>query len=574
MRKIYLVFFSVIIASIILISYLSLHETVSSLEIKYNGTFYQGETPSVSDVTARLLTSTGKEISGHVNIRIEEGDPCAIIGTYGNLMKEIFVNPIRVKSVKAFYDGSFYSGEVPDRDDFHTIVSYEDGREEPITAFDVPDLRALSEETCLRVITAFGDTYVTVRPVLPEALVVSYHKEVLYGDEFDPAALSVVCKYEDGREETTDEYRTDAPHVLADDCEIKVTAGNLSGSVAVTPVHVVSTKLYGDLGDEIGDKPGISGVTFVYANGKSVDVDRMDLSFEEDLTERLREGDNVFHFSYRGQDFKATIHATTTTLVDEAKRLFAEEYRLADYRYESDSIFVTVTKHKVGDAFYFLSHIVINDPSQLRSGLSHGDYGGQRELPTDAAKRLNWVIGTNGSNFNYGTGTPEYAGVCIKNGQVMEGTRTNGMEICLMNNGVLFSPDPGVDPQRLIESGVTDSWSCGDTLLINDGYAVNVGIQSEQYRYPRTAIGMVQPCEYYLITAGNGNYKGGMTYDEVRAALMSKGCSFGKCMDGGGSSSLVFLGDLLNTPAVNDDERAVVDFLYFVEYQAGDGMSA
>ena len=43
--------------------------------------------------------------------------------------------------------------------------------------------------------------------------------------------------------------------------------------------------------------------------------------------------------------------------------------------------------------------------------------------------------------------------------------------------------------------------------------------------------------------------------------LQSKGCTFGVNLDGGGSSTLYFNGEVLN--AVRENERAVVDFLYF-----------
>ena len=134
----------------------------------------------------------------------------------------------------------------------------------------------------------------------------------------------------------------------------------------------------------------------------------------------------------------------------------------------------------------------------------------------------------------------------------------------LASSLVHYDPASGEQVQE-----VTDTWSCGDSLLIRDGEAVNVGIQSNQYRYPRTAIGMVESGEYYLITAGSGHYKGGMTYDEVRDVLLAHGCTYGKCMDGGGSSTLVFENEVINVPAEGSGrKRAVEDFLYFSERAA------
>ena len=45
---------------------------------------------------------------------------------------------------------------------------------------------------------------------------------------------------------------------------------------------------------------------------------------------------------------------------------------------------------------------------------------------------------------------------------------------------------------------------------------------------------------------------------------MSLDCGFGKCLDGGGSSTLIFEDKMLNSPATGS-ERPVTDFLYFTE---------
>ncbi len=236
------------------------------------------------------------------------------------------------------------------------------------------------------------------------------------------------------------------------------------------------------------------------------------------------------------------------------------------YSYVSSNIVVTIRRYQTANSYYYLTHVVTKSASQIHSGLSYGTFGGTRETPTHASKRLGWVVGINGSNFKYSNGQPDntHATLCIKNSSIKYGIRTNGQEICLKKDGTLFSPAAGVTGLSLLKQGVTDTWSCGDTLLISNGKGVNYGIQSQQYRYPRTAIGMVKPCEYYMITAGSGNYKGGMTYTEVRSVLLEHGCTFGKCMDGGGSSALVFKNQLINTPATGS-ERAVADFLYFTK---------
>lgn len=73
----------------------------------------------------------------------------------------------------------------------------------------------------------------------------------------------------------------------------------------------------------------------------------------------------------------------------------------------------------------------------------------------------------------------------------------------------------------------------------------------------------VQPGEYYMITAGTAQYKNGLSFAELQSIFANLGCTYARSMDGGGSSSLVVNGKLLNTPA-QYDERPVVDFLSFL----------
>ena len=348
-------------------------------------------------------------------------------------------------------------------------------------------------------------------------------------------------------------------------------AGTLNSSVCLTGKGVseeeISVKLYEKPYD--GTVLKIKSMEIRYSDGLIRRFPGDVVEFPGGTAPTLCTGTNDIRFSINGENFHFYIDSLPATVATYAVENAQAELATALYSHVSDSIFVTIRKYQSDESEYLLTHVIIEDPSQINSALANDTYGGERECPSDASERLGWVVGVNGSNFSWETNRPVYAGVYIKDRKIMEGTAANGMEICLMEDGTLFSPDEGTSGEELLMQGVTDTWSCGDTLLIQDGEAVNVGIQSNQYRYPRTAIGMVEPGEYYLITAGSGHYKGGMTYDEVRDVLLAHGCTYGKCMDGGGSSTLVFENEVINVPAEGSGrERAVEDFLYFSERAA------
>lgn len=165
----------------------------------------------------------------------------------------------------------------------------------------------------------------------------------------------------------------------------------------------------------------------------------------------------------------------------------------------------------------------------------------------------------------YDSGQPVCAGCFIKGGKILKDGVTNGKEICLDNTGKFYTPSAGISASTLLASGVKDIWGTADPLLIQDGQKVDLANQQKinNTYYNRTAIGMVQPGEYYMITAGTAQYKNGLSFAELQSIFANLGCTYARSMDGGGSSSLVVNGKLLNTPA-QYDERPVVDFLSFL----------
>lgn len=230
------------------------------------------------------------------------------------------------------------------------------------------------------------------------------------------------------------------------------------------------------------------------------------------------------------------------------------------------SIFVSVQQKYTESGEYFLTHIIVNDPSnQVKGGLSNDSWGSYREYPTTYAGRTGAAVTTNGSYFSYDSGQPVCAGCFIKDGKILKDGVTNGKEICLDNTGKFYTPSAGISASTLLASGVKDIWGTADPLLIQDGQKVDLANQQKinNTYYNRTAIGMVQPGEYYMITAGTAQYKNGLSFAELQSIFANLGCTYARSMDGGGSSSLVVNGKLLNTPA-QYDERPVVDFLSFL----------
>ena len=252
-----------------------------------------------------------------------------------------------------------------------------------------------------------------------------------------------------------------------------------------------------------------------------------------------------------------------------ARLVFDEEYGSATWKKATDTIYIACTKKMNGaNGYYILSHIVIDDPIQINGELSFDDWAGERESPLDAASRLGAVLVANGSYFKYETNTMNGANVGIAGGMIMQDGTVDGYEICLADDGTLFSPESGqTDAQGLLDMGVIYTWGTCEDCIIKDGTPCMLTDTDWDFSpYPRTSIGMVQPLEYYVITAGNTGHSNGITVEEEQKIFAALGCEYARGLDGGGSAALVLDGESINkSPESDGSVRKVIDFLCFYQ---------
>jgi exopolysaccharide biosynthesis protein len=119
---------------------------------------------------------------------------------------------------------------------------------------------------------------------------------------------------------------------------------------------------------------------------------------------------------------------------------------------------------------------------------------------------------------------------------------------------------------ELLEGGATQVWAFGP-VLVEDGAAAPLDdfkLIKGHAREPRTAIGQIGPLHYVAVVADgrNKNYSLGMTLPELQQVFLIARAQIAFNLDGGGSSTLYFNGEVLNRPA-GGVERSVSDILLF-----------
>ena len=156
----------------------------------------------------------------------------------------------------------------------------------------------------------------------------------------------------------------------------------------------------------------------------------------------------------------------------------------------------------------------------------------------------------------------------IRNGIVYRDRAGTDDVLCIYADGSMKVVDPSTaTAQELVEQGVWQAFSFGPGL-VEDGQ-IAVSLDSEVGRAkasnPRTAIGMIDSLHYvFVVSDGRTGEVEGLSLYELAAFMEQLGVKTAYNLDGGGSSTMVFQGEVVNTPAsgFSNQERQVSDIVY------------
>ena len=125
----------------------------------------------------------------------------------------------------------------------------------------------------------------------------------------------------------------------------------------------------------------------------------------------------------------------------------------------------------------------------------------------------------------------------------------------------------------LLAAGVWNTLSFGPALLENgeiesgiDNVEVdtNFGNHSIQGAQPRTAVGIIAPDHlvFVVVDGRSTGYSAGVTMTGLAQIMQGLGATTAYNLDGGGSSTMYFNGELVNNPLGRGQERGTSHILY------------
>lgn len=247
-----------------------------------------------------------------------------------------------------------------------------------------------------------------------------------------------------------------------------------------------------------------------------------------------------------------------------------------DWNYKSGEIDIRIEKFERGEnnekITYYVADVVLKDSKDLASAFAKNTFGRNIvESTSKIASDHNAILAINGDYYGFRSD-----GVIIRGGILYRNSPARPA-MALFKDGTMKAVEEGQpSADDLLAAGVMNTFSFGP-VLIRDGKVTgdftqvkidsNFGNRSIQNANPRTGIGIIAPNHYVFVVVDGRtpNYSRGMTLSEFAKVFEDLGCVEAYNLDGGGSSTLYFMGRVVNNPLGKQEERSVSDILYIAE---------
>lgn len=262
-----------------------------------------------------------------------------------------------------------------------------------------------------------------------------------------------------------------------------------------------------------------------------------------------------------------TVSSTSQELSAEAKAQLSTATK-TETSYQDDHLTVQLETIRQNDTTIYVADIQTDSSDLLKTALAQDTYGTNITQKTSTiASDHQAILAVNGDY--YGANTQGYV---IKNGVIYRDTVREDAEngdLAIFEDGhmeIIYEKE--ISAQELLDQGVVNLLAFGPSLIEDGEITVdtNSEVGKSMSSNPRSAIGIIDENHYVIVVSdGRTSESAGLTLYELAEVLQSYGATTAYNLDGGGSSTLYFNGQVVNKPTTNGNisERAVSDIVYF-----------
>lgn len=239
---------------------------------------------------------------------------------------------------------------------------------------------------------------------------------------------------------------------------------------------------------------------------------------------------------------------------------------VTDSTYQDENISIALNEYRQNDTAIYIADVTVSSADYLKTAFAENTYGRNLTKKTsEIAENAGAILAINGDYY----GARE-SGYVIRNGVLYRETVSAGTEDLVVYTDGSFEiiNESDVSAEQLLENGAWNVLSFGPALIIDGEISVTTKdeVGKAKTDNPRTAIGIIDDLHYVLVVSdGRTEESEGLTLFELAEFMQELGVKTAYNLDGGGSSTMVFNGNVINNPTTSGktiEERSVSDIVY------------
>lgn len=238
----------------------------------------------------------------------------------------------------------------------------------------------------------------------------------------------------------------------------------------------------------------------------------------------------------------------------------------SDTTYKTDDTSITLSTYREYDTNIYVAKVELSKNARIETAFAQNSYGKNVTATTSSmAESSGAILAVNGDYYG-----ARDNGYVIRDGIIYRSSaKVDQEDLVIYKDGSMkIINESEVSAQELVDDGAITVLSFGPALVENGKISVNQNeeVGKAMASNPRTAIAITEDNKYlFIVSDGRTDESDGLSLYELATFAASLGAKTVYNLDGGGSSTMYFNGNVVNNPTTNGwdiSERGVSDIVY------------
>ena len=238
----------------------------------------------------------------------------------------------------------------------------------------------------------------------------------------------------------------------------------------------------------------------------------------------------------------------------------------SDTTYKTDNTSITLSTYREYDTNIYVAKVELSKNARIETAFAQNSYGKNVTATTSSmAQSSAAILAINGDYYG-----ARDNGYVIRDGIIYRSSAKADQEdlVIYKDGSMKIINESEVSAQELVDDGAITVLSFGPALVENGKISVsqNEEVGKAMASNPRTAIAITEDNKYlFIVSDGRTDESDGLSLYELATFAASLGAETVYNLDGGGSSTMYFNGNVVNNPTTNGwdiSERGVSDIVY------------